>query len=338
MNSAKATDFTRIMAGAGGVSTYEQECSDFYQDHFGESIFTGKGLIDIETFHTVVGRRFPENRVLSHDILEGAYLRAGLLSDVEMTDGMPANALSWLARLHRWIRGDWQNLCFFGRTIQLNGSSRPNPISALSRYQLFDNLRRSFVPVAALICVLVSAFTGWRAAILLCLLAFLSTALAPLLAAFRALLYGGRFALSRRFFARTLPRVFELCGQALLSVVMTAQQAVVAFDAIVRTLWRIFVSHKRLLQWTTAAQSETRDTGFFAVLKKSWLSELVGLCLLIFAPTSHGLVKLYGLLFLLYTPAAAATARPAVQRLQAPDQSGRERLLSLCAQMFRYYE
>ena len=338
LNSAKAADFTRIMAGAGGVSTYEQECSDFYQDHFGESIFTGKGLIDIETFHTVVGRRFPENRVLSHDILEGAYLRAGLLSDVEMTDGMPANALSWLARLHRWIRGDWQNLCFFGRTIQLNGSSRPNPISALSRYQLFDNLRRSFVPVAALICVLVSAFTGWRAAILLCLLAFLSTALAPLLAAFRALLYGGRFALSRRFFACTLPRVFELCGQALLSVVMTAQQAVVAFDAIVRTLWRIFVSHKRLLQWTTAAQSETRDTGFFAVLKKSWLSELVGLCLLIFAPASHGLVKLYGLLFLLYTPAAAATARPAVQRLQAPDQSGRERLLSLCAQMFRYYE
>lgn len=84
-----------------------------------------KGLIDIDAFHAVVGRRFPENRVLSHDIVEGAYLRVGLLSDVELTDGMPTNALSWFTRLHRWIRGDWQNLPFLRRTIVLNGSSRP---------------------------------------------------------------------------------------------------------------------------------------------------------------------------------------------------------------------
>ena len=338
LESAKVTDFIRIMAGAGGISSYEQECSDFYQDLFGQTVFSGKGLIDIDAFHAVVGRRFPENRVLSHDIVEGAYLRVGLLSDVELTDGMPTNALSWFTRLHRWIRGDWQNLPFLRRTIVLNGSSRPNPVGLLAKYQLLDNLRRSLTPAAALSCVVAAAFLPQGTALLLCALAFLSGALAPLLGAVRAILNGGRFALTRRYFARTLPRVFELLGQALLGTVMTAQQAVVSLDAACRALWRMAISHKNLLQWTTAAQGETRDAGVLAVLRRSWLSELIGLCLLIFAPPQSLIVKLYGALFLLYAPVAAASARPTPEVKALPGRVQRERLLSLCAQMFRFYE
>lgn len=338
LESAKATDFTRIMAGSGGISSYEQECNDFYQDLFGQTVFSGKGLIDIDAFHTVVGRRFPEGRVLSHDIVEGAYLRVGLLSDVELTDGMPTNALSWFTRLHRWVRGDWQNLPFLRRTILLNGSRRPNPVGPLAKYQLLDNLRRSLTPVAAFACVAAAAFLPQGTALLLCALAFFSGALAPLIGAVRAIVSGGRFALTRRYFARTLPRVFELLGQALLSAVMTAQQTVVTLDAAGRALWRMLFSHKNLLQWTTAAQGETRDAGLIAVLRRSWISELTGLGLLIFAPPLNLIVKLYGALFLLYAPVAAATARPTPEVKTLPDRVQREKLLSLCAQMFRFYE
>ncbi|MEM1484074.1 glucoamylase family protein [Oscillospiraceae bacterium PP1C4] len=338
LNAAKATDFTRIMVGAGGVSTYEQECCDFYQDLFGEAIFAGKGLIDIDAFHTVAGRRFPENTVLSHDILEGAFLRVGLVSDVEMTDGIPTSALSWFSRLHRWLRGDWQNVRFLGKDYVINGVKRLNPINGLSRYKLIDNLRRSLIPVIAMTCVMVSCFTDKNVSLFLCLLAFFSVSLAPLLAGIRSLISGGRFALTRRFFARTLPRVFELFGQAILSIVMTAQQAALTIDAIVRTMWRMLVSKKNLLQWTTAAQGELRQVAFFAALKRSWISELTGLLILIFAPRSYLLVKLFGALFLLYVPIAVATSRATPDLKNLPSRAQREKLLSWCAQMFHYYE
>ncbi|WP_195276482.1 GH36-type glycosyl hydrolase domain-containing protein [Anaerotruncus rubiinfantis] len=338
LDSAKETDFTRIMAGAGGISTYEQESNDFYQDLFGEAIFSGKGLIDIEAFRTVVGHRFPENALLSHDILEGAYLRTALISDVEMTDGMPASALSWFSRLHRWIRGDWQNLRFIGKRFSVNGIKRVNPIGGLSRYKMLDNLRRSLTPVAAVLLVAAAGLARPDEALWLCAAAFLSVSLAPLLAALRAFLAGGRFALTRRYFARTLPRVFELAGQALLSFVMAAQQAVVTLDAVFRTLWRMLVSRKNLLQWTTAAQGELREVSFSDAARRSWISELLGLLLLIFAPRTHLIVKLCGGLFLLYAPLAVMTARRTVERHPVPDPVQRERILSWCAQMFRFYE
>lgn len=340
LECARQTDFTRIMAGAGGVSTYEQECGDFYQDLFGQAIFAGKGLIDMEAFQKVVGWRFPENIVLSHDILEGAYLRAGLLSDVEMTEGSPQSTISWFARLHRWMRGDWQNILFLKKSYQVAAVTRENPLGRLGRIQLLDNLRRSLTAPAALLCVITAAFLSPLEAFLFCLVAFLSTAGGPFFAAAGALVAGGHFALARRFFTRTLPRAFELLGQAALAVIMTAQNAVVSADAIGRTLWRTLRTGKNLMQWTTAAQGELspKTVNFFSVLKRSWISSLIGLLLLTFAPPLNIIVKLYGAMFLLYVPMTVLTSRPAPQKEVALTREQREQILSWCAQMFRFYE
>ncbi len=337
LESAKATVFTRIMAGAGGIATYEQACSDFYQDLFGSAIFSGKGLIDIQTFHEVVGRRFPEGAVLSHDILEGAYLRVGLVSDLEMTDSAPRNAASWLARLHRWVRGDWQNLRFLGRQFTLHGVRRPNPISTLARYQLFDNLRRSLNPVFAVLCVVLSCFTAPQISGILCAAAFLSIALGPLLGCVRALLGGWGAAASRRYFGHGLPLAIELAAQGGLLVSLCAEQAVASLDAAVRTLGRLRTG-KHLLEWTTAAQSEVRRIGFLAMLRRSWGTAALGGLLVLFAPAGRWWIRLFGLFFLLYPALAAVTARKCPDRSPALSDEERRELLGWCAQMFRYYE
>ncbi|MDR3552865.1 MAG: hypothetical protein P4L75_07050, partial [Clostridia bacterium] len=110
--SAGRTGFSRVMAGCGGVTAYDNAAGDCYQDIFGEGIFAGKGLINVDAFYRVLDNTLPENRVLSHDILEGCFMRAGFLSDVELTDGFPPRPGPWFERLHRWIRGDWQNLLY----------------------------------------------------------------------------------------------------------------------------------------------------------------------------------------------------------------------------------
>ncbi|MCI8360594.1 MAG: hypothetical protein HFE86_04555 [Clostridiales bacterium] len=125
LRSAGATPFSRIMSGAGGVTAYDTLSGDFYQDYFGRSIFAGKGLIDLGAFQACMDAFLPDERVLSHDILEGSVLRCGYLSDVEVSDGCPSGALSYLSRLHRWIRGDWQNLPWlFGRIPAGEGAGR----------------------------------------------------------------------------------------------------------------------------------------------------------------------------------------------------------------------
>ncbi|MBC8585125.1 GH36-type glycosyl hydrolase domain-containing protein [Youxingia wuxianensis] len=336
LTSIKATDFTRVMAGCGGVSTYEQECCDFYQDMFGEAIFSGKGLIDIDAFYQVLDQRFPENIVLSHDILEGAYLRTGYISDVEMTDKMPTNVLSWFTRLHRWLRGDWQNILFLKKKYRVQGKTYENPINLLSRYKLLENLRRSMVPVIAVLCVIYPSFTDLYSGLFLCAAAFFSVTLNPLISAYYAAISAGDLSFTRRFFVRTMPRTLELLGQGVFSLIMCAQQMTVTLDAVGRTLWRVYVSQKGLLQWTTSAQGEIAQVTVGAVLRRSWPGELLGLVLFLFSPNL--LVKLFGILFLSYIVLAVTTSKPTPVIASLPDRYQRERILSYCARMFRYYE
>lgn len=130
------------MAGAGGITPYDVPAGELYMDGFASGIFAGKGLLDVRAFHRLLEEDpFPAEQVLSHDVLEGSLLRAGLVSDVAMTDGVPATLPGWLSRLHRWIRGDWQNAPFLFR--------HRLPLRRLDRWKLLDNLRRSVTPAAA---------------------------------------------------------------------------------------------------------------------------------------------------------------------------------------------
>ena len=136
------------------MDPYGSAASDVYHDLFDEGTYTGKGIFDVDVFFTCLDRRFPENTILSHDLLEGAYLRAGLIGDVELTDGYPYKVTSYFSRLHRWVRGDWQLLPWLGRTVRdENGRREANPVGPIAKWKLFDNLRRSLVPVSTLLAL-----------------------------------------------------------------------------------------------------------------------------------------------------------------------------------------
>ncbi|MDR3207114.1 MAG: hypothetical protein LBT60_02165, partial [Oscillospiraceae bacterium] len=156
LESAGKTAFSRVYAGQGGLDPYGGASSDVYQDVFGRGVFSGKGIFDVDAFLTCLDGRLPENRVLSHDLLEGCYLRAGLLGDVELADGYPSKVNAWFDRLHRWTRGDWQIVGWLRPSVKTgNGPRERNPLDALSRWKIFDNLRRSLSPVFLLLALTV---------------------------------------------------------------------------------------------------------------------------------------------------------------------------------------
>ena len=145
------TLFTKIFAGAGGTDSYTNAISDTYQDNFQEGIFTGKGIYDLVTYEKVLENQIPENTVLSHDLLEGSYLRCGLASDILLMDGYPTKYNSFMNRLSRWIRGDWQ----ITKWIKIK-----SPLNLLSKYKIWDNLRRSLIEIAIIVCMIYGNIIG----------------------------------------------------------------------------------------------------------------------------------------------------------------------------------
>lgn len=259
--SAGASFFARVFSGKVGIDPYTSAVSDVYQDLFGEGSFTGKGIYDLAVFHRVTGDAFPENTILSHDLLEGIYARTGLVTDIELIDGFPAKYHSYARRLHRWVRGDWQIMPWIAAKLPL-----------ISRWKIFDNLRRSLEAPSQAILILL-AFTVlsgqpwfWAGVVLLSLF------LPVLISCVHYL-----FDRSGKTCSRDLS---DGLVQALLSFTFVPYTAMVQLDAIARSLTRQFISHRHMLEWETAADTECRvDTS----LKTSWaLMYPVGVVVLIF--------------------------------------------------------
>jgi len=243
-----STRFSKILVGDFGITAYDNVSSERYQDFFGEGIFAGKGLIDVDAFHALLNDTLPEERILSHDILEGGYLRCGFVSDLQVTDGFPKRQSAYFDRMERWIRGDWQNAGFiFGK----------GPLNAVSRFKLLDNLRRSLTPVAACLAILLSVFMDGRAAAVTAAVCLLSVPGGHLFSALRTALLGGASMFSRLFYSSVMPSALGDFARGLALVLMLPQTAWVSLCAIVRAVWRRLVSKKKLLEWTTFAQSDS---------------------------------------------------------------------------------
>jgi cyclic beta-1,2-glucan synthetase len=141
MTSASGSLFARLYAGHTGVDPYTTAVSDTYQDLFGEGIFTGKGLYDVDAFMAALEGRVPENALLSHDLFEGIYARTALVTDVEVVDDYPSNVLAHARRQHRWVRGDWQILWWLFPLVPSSSGLKRNDLSLISRWKILDNLR-----------------------------------------------------------------------------------------------------------------------------------------------------------------------------------------------------
>src|ERR1017187_7327860 len=249
-----------IYSGQSGFDIYTRATSDAYQDLFGEGSFTGKGIYEVAILHAVLDRRFPRDSLLSHDLIEGAYARAGLATDIELVDDYPSHYSAYSRRQHRWLRGDWQTAQWmFARVPEESGHWVPNPISGISRWKIFDNIRRSLVD-PFLLSLFVAGWLGLPGGPLYWTIVPLLLLLSPPLAQL-AFGIGRAFASSQKGrYGQALSAFWPASLIAFLHLILLAQQTFLAFDAIFRSLIRWFVTGERLLEWETAAQAELRST------------------------------------------------------------------------------
>ena len=245
-----------IYSGQTGFDIYTRAISDVYQDLYGEGIFTGKGLYEIQILHEVLDRRFPQNSLLSHDLIEGAYARVGLLTDVEVMDDYPSHYSAQNRRKHRWVRGDWQIMRWLlGRVPNDSGQLVQNPTSNISRWKIFDNLRRSLVEPATFL-LLVAGWLWLPGTPRYWTLATLLIVLVPVVVQFLFSLVRASVAEQRGYVRQAVRDSLVLLFSTALNFALLAHQTLLMVDAIVRSLVRSFVTGKRLLEWETAAEAE----------------------------------------------------------------------------------
>ena len=244
--------FTRLYTGDTAIDIYSRAVSDVYQDLFGEGIFTGKGAFDVAAFHRYLHGCVPENAIVSHDLFEGLHGRAALASDIVFYEDFPANYLAYARRAFRWIRGDWQLVPWLGRTAPgRDETRRPNRLSALDRWKVFDNLRRSLIPTA----LVAFAVAGWLALPEQAVIWTVLTVAAPGAYLFTDLITGLARGRRRGAAQSTLRQLADHAGRWLLAIIFLAYEAATSIEAIGRTLHRVCVSRRRLLEWTSAAHS-----------------------------------------------------------------------------------
>jgi cyclic beta-1,2-glucan synthetase len=281
LTGARKSLFAHVYAGSAGLDPYTTAVSDTYQDLFGIGSFTGKGIYDVDAFDAAAGQTFPDNHILSHDLIEGNYARCGLVTDIELLDSFPGQYSAYALREHRWARGDWQILPWlFKRVPAPDGGTRPNTLPGVERWKIFDNLRRSLLPPALFLLlvlgwtVLPGPFWFWTGLVLFVIgwplvLQWVTGGVRFLYDLFRH----GRV---HRFWGGLGPTA----GQALLSTVFLADQSRLLLDAVVRTLIRLCLTRRRLLEWETAAATEQRlGTSLPASCRRMWLAPTLALLL-----------------------------------------------------------
>ena len=270
--------YARMHSGEPGIDPYTRTVSDVYQDLFDEGSFIGKGIYDVDAFEESINGRFPQNRILSHDLLEGCYARSGLLSDVELFEDYPSTYAADAARRHRWIRGDWQIACWLlARVPGGAGQTCRNPLSALSKWKIADNLRRSAVPIALVLLLLAGWFAlplplAWTVVVLGIVL------ISPLFNFLLQVMRTPRDIALRQHLTAAVKSATTQWAQAGLALACLPHEACNSADAILRTTWRILVSRRRLLEWSPSGeQVRSGAPGLLASVRSMWIGPVLAL-------------------------------------------------------------
>jgi len=282
LSESKISRFVSLFGGEQGIDPYTRVVSDLYQDAFLEGSFIGKGIYDLETFSLAVKGRFPENLILSHDLLEGCYARTGLVSDVQVFEEYPISYLADIIRRHRWIRGDWQVLPWIFSSVPGNSSEKEkNPLSLLSRWKIVDNLRRSLIAPVTFFMFLLSwtilqdslFWTGFIISLFL---------IPPVLIVSQKII---RKPEGHTWMMHIHDMGHDLWGKIavlLLTLAFLPFEAYISLDAIVRSCWRMTISHQNLLEWTThqeAGRMGVSDvSGSYRIM---WPAPVIGATLLL---------------------------------------------------------
>ncbi|GHU87587.1 hypothetical protein FACS1894202_02150 [Clostridia bacterium] len=322
LTAASKTFFTRLYAGLGGLDPYGGNVSDVYQDVFGRGAFVGKGIIHVDAFLECLDNRFPEGRILSHDLLEGAYIRAGFAGDLEWSDGYPSRVSAWLERGHRWTRGDWQIAAWLSGKVPNNSGKERNPLSKLAKWQIFDNLRRSVTPLITLLALTFGTLP--------------LMSLAALTFAFHLLLSAGRLAFrgagvnGQRYHSTVLSGVRGTTYQLITQLFLLPQQAFSGIHAAAAALFRVHISHRNLLNWRTAADADANSGNAFG-----WSALLWGA---LSVATSNTTIPALGIIWIFSPIYAALISRPQKAPRGKLSREDREYLKQHAASQWKYFE
>ena len=313
------TLFTKIFAGAGGTDSYTNAISDTYQDNFQEGIFTGKGIYDLEVYSKVLENQIPENTVLSHDLLEGCYLRCGLVSDIMLMDGYPTKYNSFMNRLSRWIRGDWQITKWL---------STQSPLNLLSKYKIFDNLRRSLLEISIVIAMIYCNILGIIEAkpIYVGICIMLAIAVFPyLLELFNYAIFRKEGEEKQKTFT---PKISGIKGAILRGIITLGclpYKAYISGKAILKTLYRVIFTKKHLLEWTTSEEAEKQaKSNLISYYNQMAMNILAGIISI-----SLGLLKLNAFatllgVFWIFTPTMMWYISKEIEKEKAIDKLNKE--------------
>lgn len=341
IQSASRSRLAAIYSGQTGFDIYTRAISDVYQDLFGEGIFTGKGIYDVEVFRNVLENRFPTNALLSHDLIEGVYVRTALVSDIEVVDDYPSHYSAFSRRQHRWMRGDWQVIRWLLPLVpDFQSHLVPNPMSLVSRWKILDNLRRTLIQPATLVLLLAGWFWlpgppfYWTVATILMLLI-------PVYSPMLFLPLRMRKIPSPAAMRQSIEDLYKEHLGVFLQLAFLVQQSLAALDAIIRTIVRTSFTKRKLLEWETAAQAESTDRKKAPVDLYLELTPLISLGLLAllvrFAPQS--LAEAAPVLFLwAVSPLVSRWLnRPPAERDQLLSRQEMEVLRGMTLRTWRYF-
>ncbi|MDR3318415.1 MAG: hypothetical protein LBS99_03175 [Clostridiales bacterium] len=329
--TTRDTAFARIMAGGRGYHVYYEHNPEPEQDIFGSGIFSGKGIIRIKNFYGVLKNAFPDGRILSHDLIEGAFTGAAG-SDIALYDSFPSNAASNFTRALRWLRGDWQLAPYlFGEIENGSGEIVPNPISLLDRWRIFYNMFRTVMPIAALVLSLAPLFTGAYVTALPAAAYLLLTPAVTVIRRARNILCGAKITAELK---ETVYCIIRAASEiALLPVVAAYNLAGIAV-----TVYRLTVSRRKLLSWKTFSACESAKGGFSEYVKFLF-PNLIAAVVITAVAAFTGAAAYYALaaVFLISIPLCYLGGLEAAPENTAPAAPERARLRELAARTYGFF-
>ncbi len=348
VESSNKSVYAKLYGSVGGFDVYNPVISNFYQDLFGEGSFMGKGIYDLEVFQKILEERFPDNLILSHDLLESNYLRSGFISDIEIVDGFPSKFLTDMTRQHRWIRGDTQILSYLGRKVKnRKGEKVENPISALGKWKIFDNIRRIFIDLS-LCGILIFAFLSHSNLFWLCL-AFVIVVIALPIIFYLAEQARYKFRLEQSLNLKPYRNIVigfkAVAYRTLITFVTMPYKAYLFMNAFFKSLYRLLISKKNLLNWLTAEEAEktTKNNlaSFISNFKPNYFFYLLILALTFifnFTPTGIAISIVMGALFLIAPFLTYFVSKDSKEFEEDLKTSEKEQLKELAYKTWKFFE
>lgn len=331
LEDSQKTMFTRIFSTNPGIDFYTNAISDIYQDCFGEGIFTGKGIYDLEVYQEIIKNKLPENQILSHDLLEGNYLRCALLTDVVVLDNFPQRYLSFLERENRWIRGDWQISNWIEKSVQ----NKRNPINTLSKFKIFDNLRRSIFPIMQILLIVIGLFNNELSLVLISIFSAFVCSILEVInkVIFRKSITEEKIYADRKFHQN----ITGIRGSLLrngLEFAFLPTTAMNSLCAIIKTLYRL-KKQKKLLEWKTSESVDKSIENNLEYYCKKMIWNIIFGIVLFGALNPFAMVS--GTLWIL-SPYIAWQISQEIKNNKKISKENREYLIEIAKETWKYFE